>query len=621
MTVQGLEVEPKFRRETRAPLVAHIVVEYPGEETPESAYTSNVSVGGLFIQSSEPKPIGTSFRFELRVLSNGPAIRGFGEVRWVRKTDQGPGRPAGMGVQTGMIVDEQGQRTLRQAVAGAVKAGSLAGGPVPAPALHLSSAEAKEALARARGQETVSPAAKPQSVTETDELVLEAPEIEPVFRRATRALLVAPIVLEDPDDDAVVTGYTANLSVEGIFFQTTRPRPVGSHVTFELKIHGRGPTVRGIGTVRWVRAEDQGPGLPAGMGIQIIQLAGAQADKQLRQAIAGAVKASSVSSGAVPAPALPMSSPEAIKALARAHPAKAAAEPAVTKTAAARPVPVGEPQMPSAARPRPQTPVAAAEETEAVKPGPVEVEPVFRRATRALLVAPIGLEHAADRSTESAYTSNVSMGGLFVQSSTPRPVGSKLRFELKIRSDASPVKGFGEVRWIRIRDQGRGFPAGMGIRIDLLVGEEGQQLLRTSIAGAVKSSSVTKAPVPAPALPMSAPEAKEALARARLPRPGDDSSKPAVDDKVIRSKRERFKFGQHAERSSELKLKRMTEKAIKEGRKPKKFKLQKDDDEVEGVSKLERIRLRLNISKVGFLLIETLTGVSLILWLVDVVFL
>ena len=62
MTLQGLEVEPKFRRETRAPLVAHVQIDYPDEESPESAFTANVSMGGFFVQSSKPRPIGTSFR-------------------------------------------------------------------------------------------------------------------------------------------------------------------------------------------------------------------------------------------------------------------------------------------------------------------------------------------------------------------------------------------------------------------------------------------------------------------------------------------------------------------------------------------------------------------------------
>jgi hypothetical protein len=62
----------------------------------------------------------------------------------------------------------------------------------------------------------------------------------------------------------------------------------------------------------------------------------------------------------------------------------------------------------------------------------------------------------------------------------------------------------------------------------------------------------------------------------------------------------------------------MTAKAIKEGRKPKKFVLEKDGDE--DVSALERFRVRYNISKPGFLLIEALAVASVLLWLAEVVF-
>jgi Tfp pilus assembly protein PilZ len=209
------------------------------------------------------------------------------------------------------------------------------------------------------------------------------------------------------------------------------------------------------------------------------------------------------------------------------------------------------------------------------------------------------------------------MGGLFVQTPKPKPVGSKLRFALRIQSDAPPIKGFGEVRWIRVRDQGRGAPAGMGIQVGLLIGEEGENLLRSSIAGAVKASSVSNSPVPAPALPMSWPEAREALARARPQEPVAEAARPVAEDEILRRKREKFQFGQHAERSSDLKLKRMTEKAIKEGKKPKKFILEKDGEDV---SMLERFRVKHAISKPGFLLIKTLVVVSLLIWLTEVIF-
>ena len=86
-----------------------------------------------------------------------------------------------------------------------------------------------------------------------------------------------------------------------------------------------------------------------------------------------------------------------------------------------------------------------------------------------------------------------------------------------------------------------------------------------------------------------------------------------VEDEVLRRKREKFGFGHHSERSSELKLKRLTAKAIKEGRKPKKFILEKDRGE--DLSMLERFRVRYKISKPGFLIFKALVVIAVLLWM------
>ncbi|MEE9562329.1 MAG: PilZ domain-containing protein, partial [Thermoanaerobaculia bacterium] len=154
-----------------------------------------------------------------------------------------------------------------------------------------------------------------------------------------------------------------------------------------------------------------------------------------------------------------------------------------------------------------------------MKPEDPPEESTIRRDTRAPLVAPVAVEYIADKSTRSTYTANVSLDGLFILVSNPRPVGTKLGFELQIQRAAQPIRGFGEIRWIRVRDEGPGRPAGVGILIQMMVGEEGEAVLRETIAGALKASALTGAPVPAPALDMDLPEAKEALVKARRPAP------------------------------------------------------------------------------------------------------
>jgi hypothetical protein len=189
-------------------------------------------------------------------------------------------------------------------------------------------------------------------------------------------------------------------------------------------------------------------------------------------------------------------------------------------------------------------------------------ESTIRRDTRAPLVAPVKIEYTVDKSTRSTYTANLSLDGLFILVSNPRPVGTKLSFELQIQRAGQPVRGFGEVRWIRVRDEGLGRPAGMGVLIQMMIGEQGEQVLREAIAGALKVSSATGAPVPAPALDMDSPDAKQALAKARKPAaaPAESPAGPAAG-RVGPPPARKFEYGMHAQRSAELRSKRLGTKS------------------------------------------------------------
>lgn len=185
-------------------------------------------------------------------------------------------------------------------------------------------------------------------------------------------------------------------------------------------------------------------------------------------------------------------------------------------------------------------------------------ESTLRRDTRALLVAPVVVEYTDDKSTQATFTANVSLDGLYILASNPRPVGTKVGFEIHIQREVQPIKGFGEIRWIRVRDEGPGRPAGMGILIQMMIGDAGERILREAIAGALKASAVTGAPVPAPALNMDSPKAKEALAKSRKPaaKPKEAPAGPAAA-RVGRPPARKFEYGMHAQRSAELRSKRL----------------------------------------------------------------
>lgn len=74
------------------------------------------------------------------------------------------------------------------------------------------------------------------------------------------------------------------------------------------------------------------------------------------------------------------------------------------------------------------------------------------------------------------YAINVSNNGIFIRSREPRPIGSKLKFELHLRTGEIIFAGEGTVRWRQLPDaRGLGL-SGMGLQFDDLT-EESRQVL------------------------------------------------------------------------------------------------------------------------------------------------
>ena len=79
-----------------------IKLKYPDVETFIQKYAVNISRGGIFIATKQPKPIGTNIKFEflLADVSGTSVIRGEGQVQWTREYDATqPTKAHGMGVK------------------------------------------------------------------------------------------------------------------------------------------------------------------------------------------------------------------------------------------------------------------------------------------------------------------------------------------------------------------------------------------------------------------------------------------------------------------------------------------------------------------------------------------
>jgi uncharacterized protein (TIGR02266 family) len=81
----------------------------------ESEVSTNLSTEGMFLRSADPKPPGTVFSFQFQLGDDFALIEGRAEVIWTRREDQGPKRPAGMGVRF-LNLDETSRNVIKRLV-------------------------------------------------------------------------------------------------------------------------------------------------------------------------------------------------------------------------------------------------------------------------------------------------------------------------------------------------------------------------------------------------------------------------------------------------------------------------------------------------------------------------
>jgi uncharacterized protein (TIGR02266 family) len=68
----------------------------------------------------------------------------------------------------------------------------------------------------------------------------------------------------------------------------------------------------------------------------------------------------------------------------------------------------------------------------------------------------------------AGFVENMSVGGIFIATHQLKPVGSRLEFSVNLPGCAQPIRGSGEVRWVRVYSEASNVPPGMGIKFDTL---------------------------------------------------------------------------------------------------------------------------------------------------------
>ena len=108
----------------RIDLEREISIRVPAFDSFITEYSSNVSTTGMFIKSEKPLPPDTQLGFEFKVADDWKLIRGKATVVWSRYRDEGPERPAGMGVLFTEI-DPQSRRLIHWIIEKHVREGGV----------------------------------------------------------------------------------------------------------------------------------------------------------------------------------------------------------------------------------------------------------------------------------------------------------------------------------------------------------------------------------------------------------------------------------------------------------------------------------------------------------------
>lgn len=85
-----------------------------------------------------------------------------------------------------------------------------------------------------------------------------------------------------------------------------------------------------------------------------------------------------------------------------------------------------------------------------------------RRQDRYSVELEISLE--SEHNFYAGFVENLSNAGLFIATHSVRPIGSHVEFSISMGEASEPVKGYGEVRWIRQYSESSDSHPGMGLR-------------------------------------------------------------------------------------------------------------------------------------------------------------
>jgi molecular chaperone DnaK len=122
------------RREDRTAVGLLVRLSYGSVEEFVEKFATNISRGGVFIRTREPKPVGTVLNLELRLAGGEVVVRARGVVRWIAAEDPAARPPTapGMGVQF-LALDDASRQIVERMVTQRDQRGLAPGVAAPAP--------------------------------------------------------------------------------------------------------------------------------------------------------------------------------------------------------------------------------------------------------------------------------------------------------------------------------------------------------------------------------------------------------------------------------------------------------------------------------------------------------
>lgn len=97
-TISKLRSDGGQRRE-HARYKVDLDVSVGSEHNFYSGFAENLSAGGVFVATHLVKPVGERVEISINLAGSASAIRGVGEVRWVREYNAASDTPPGMGIR------------------------------------------------------------------------------------------------------------------------------------------------------------------------------------------------------------------------------------------------------------------------------------------------------------------------------------------------------------------------------------------------------------------------------------------------------------------------------------------------------------------------------------------